>query len=531
MSIRSYQERWVPLLYGVAFLFTTILDMLPPLYASNESHPCLYRSDIASFVVRAAAYRSAGYVNKAREEYLHALTLDSLCPDLWILLAQAYLERGDIDSSIAAAERALSIDSSLAEGYGVLADAYAVRQPQRAAWYALRAMERHSTLSDRLRAAYFVRSLDTARAIELLRQIVQEVPIEEVARDLIELCLQYRDTLQALRLMRDLLFEYPDRVELALDLSSLYLQRQRWDSAWLYVRYAMYHMTTADVGTTISQWLEFVDEHTPTTVLIETARFLLGRQDLSCAHTILLAHHFVLRHRFDYAHQLIAHAFSQPQLRRNHALAGLSLMCQWGDVPLAFGLLDTRERRFDDLWVALARYVLGRYYGGMAPSVLDSLLTVAFERDSTDPTILFYVAYRADSLGQRARAIDLYQRLVFADPNNVAAANNLAYILAQQGTQLFYALELAERALRADSSNASYLDTYGWVLHRMGRYQEALEYLQRAVESAQEPSATLFEHLGDNYNSLGRVEDARKCWMKAYELDHQRIYLLKRLER
>jgi Tfp pilus assembly protein PilF len=123
----------------------------------------------------------------------------------------------------------------------------------------------------------------------------------------------------------------------------------------------------------------------------------------------------------------------------------------------------------------------------------------------------------------------LYERLLFYDPFNAAAANNLAFILAERGERLVIALELAQRALDTDSSNASFLDTYGWVLHKLGRYEEASKYLERAVEASPHPSATLFEHLGDNYYSLGVASKAHYWWRRALEVDPSRIYLRSRL--
>lgn len=524
--------RWyrscVPSQSGVAFFFCVCI-LLQGVISAFAMGDCRYRTEIAQHVVRAAAYRTAGYPTRAQTEYVQALAVDSTCADLWVLLAQCHQELGQVDSSIAAAERALSLDSSLLEAYNVLADAYALRSPTRAAYFALGALRLQPTLSAQIRAAYFLRAVDTAQAISLLQDVVRVLPVEEIADDLVELCLNYRDTTQAIALMRRLLFEFPDRVELALKLASLSVQRQQWDSAWIFLRAATYHMEAADVSTAVGRWLDLVDGSTPTGILLETARFLLQRNDLSCSHAIVLAQYLVNRNRPVDARQLLVHAFRLRQLQRNEALAAVELLGEWEGPVAVRALLMTRDSTYGDRWVPLALYYLARRFGGAQPAELNAYLDKALTRDSTDPAVLFYAAYRADSLGQRSRAIQLYERILFYDPANATAANNLAYILAETGERLSFALELAERALAADSTNPSFLDTYGWVLFRQGRYGESLPYLERAVSLHTGQSATLFEHLGDNYDRLGNTEKARLWWRRAYEADPQRRYLLDRL--
>lgn len=519
----------MPSRWGMAFFFSVLACATQAHCQSMAGGDCRYRSEIAQHIVRAASYMAAGYPARARVEYYSALSQDSLCAELWALLARCYQELGQIDSCIAAGEKALSLDSSLWDVYDVLADAYAVRSPERAAHYAQSAFKQYGSISSKLRAAYFLRALDTARAISLLREVLSIMPVEAIADDLIELILRYRDTSQAIAVMRELLFEFPDRVELALNLASLYVQRGRWDSAWVFLRRAAYHMEAPDVSSALSQWIDFIDGSTPTSILLETARFLLERDDIPCTQSIVLAQYLLHRNRYDEARQLIGHAFVLRQLHRNEALAALELIAEVEGTVYPRALLRMRDSVYRDSWIPLAYYYLGRRFGGVSAAELDRYLDEAYTRDSTDHAVLFYLAYRADSLGDRSRAIELYERILFFDPANAVAANNLAYILAVQGQRLSYALELAERALNADSTNPSFLDTYGWVLFQLGRYTESLPYLKRAVELHRGNSATLFEHLGDNYDRLGDIDQARAWWRRAYEADPQRRHLLDRL--
>ncbi len=113
-----------------------------------------------------------------------------------------------------------------------------------------------------------------------------------------------------------------------------------------------------------------------------------------------------------------------------------------------------------------------------------------------------------------------------ARDGNAEAANDIAYVLAQQGVNLIEALDNAHLAVKAMPGTAAVLDTMGWVLFRLGRYAEALPYLEEAQAKAQRDPEVL-EHLGDTYWKLGRRADAQVQWRTAYPVaqgdDAQRV--------
>lgn len=494
----------------------------------QETLQCSYRSDIASLVIRATAYRIAGFPHRALVELQHALQLDSSCAQLWVLAALTYRDMGKIEQGVEAARRALAYDSSCCDAYEVLAELLIVRDQQVASTYALSAWKCNPTLSNQLRAAYALRYVDTAQAIKFLREVFDKTAITEIADDLVALCITYRDTAQAIDLLRRILFEFPDQPDLARQLGILYAQRSQWDSAWYFVRYAFYHMATLDISSTLNDWLGIIHQ-APTEILVQTGMFIATRADLPCRYALAVAALLAQRSMWSQARILLERMFARRELHQNDAFQAIELIVEYEDAHQAEEFLRRREVTFRDAWVPIARFYLARNYKTLSPDEQLQLLLTALERDSTNPAALFYAAYIADSLGNADRAIALYSRLIFFDPDNAAAANNLAYLLAVRRQRLGYALELAQRALDADSTNPSFLDTYGWVLHQLGRYAEATVYLQRAVERSIVPSATLFEHMGDNYDKLGVADQARYWWHRALEVDPRRTYLLDRL--
>jgi len=110
--------------------------------------------------------------------------------------------------------------------------------------------------------------------------------------------------------------------------------------------------------------------------------------------------------------------------------------------------------------------------------------------------------------GDRARAIAIYEEMQTADPNNLAAANNLAMLLVGPGgDQAQLRRAAAVVAPLADSANPNYLDTYGWVKLKQGDAQAALRALEKA-SAAQPNSQELRYHLGMAQLAAGQKDNA-----------------------
>lgn len=103
------------------------------------------------------------------------------------------------------------------------------------------------------------------------------------------------------------------------------------------------------------------------------------------------------------------------------------------------------------------------------------------------------------------------------EPNSATTLNNYAYFLSLRGERLDDALTMATRANEIEPATPSFLDTKAWVLFRMERFDEALDWQEKAIAASDDPSATLYEHLGDILARLGRVDEAVEAWRSAQE--------------
>ena len=79
------------------------------------------------------------------------------------------------------------------------------------------------------------------------------------------------------------------------------------------------------------------------------------------------------------------------------------------------------------------------------------------------------------------------------------------------------ALEMSAQLVKKYPNNSTYLDTHAWVLYVQKRYEEAHEYLERAVMDDQ-ASGTIHEHYGDVLYQLNRTDEAVEQWKKAKSL-------------
>jgi len=121
-------------------------------------------------------------------------------------------------------------------------------------------------------------------------------------------------------------------------------------------------------------------------------------------------------------------------------------------------------------------------------------------------------AYHED--GQTIKAYESYDKCLNINPNNSFVLNNYAYYLSLENKDLEKAAEMAKKAVELDP-NENNTDTYGWVLYQLGEYEEALKFIEESVKMTENPSAVVYEHLGDVYLKLSEIKKAKSYWKKA----------------
>lgn len=106
---------------------------------------------------------------------------------------------------------------------------------------------------------------------------------------------------------------------------------------------------------------------------------------------------------------------------------------------------------------------------------------VGLEPRKTDAQLA--IALLCFQLGDADRAIDTYRRVLVAEPSNVRALNDLAWVLYSAKRDYYPALELAEKAVKLDPQNVNVRDTRGSILLQIpNRANDAKLDFERCME-------------------------------------------------
>ena len=119
-----------------------------------------------------------------------------------------------------------------------------------------------------------------------------------------------------------------------------------------------------------------------------------------------------------------------------------------------------------------------------------------------------------DGLGQRSEARQLYQDILKQDPDNALILNNLAYMMAESGTDLDQALGYAQRAKYVMPNNPEVSDTLGWIYIKKNLSDNAIDIFKDLTK--REPGRSTFHyHLGMAFYQKGDKYQAKQSLQSA----------------
>jgi tetratricopeptide (TPR) repeat protein len=201
----------------------------------------------------------------------------------------------------------------------------------------------------------------------------------------------------------------------------------------------------------------------------------------------------------------------------------LALMQVRHDPKKARETLETASRRMPNQAVVLYALAQFNFTEKRFPEAADLLArTVSLLKASGQTNFgeRLYMSYGAacERAGRTNEAEVVLEECVRVHPKHAEALNYLAYMWAEQGTNLEKAAVYVGRALRIEPDNGAFVDTLGWILFKQQKYRQALEQLEVAnLLEGDDP--TILDHIGDTHKALGNTAKAVTFWKRSLVLD------------
>jgi tetratricopeptide (TPR) repeat protein len=157
----------------------------------------------------------------------------------------------------------------------------------------------------------------------------------------------------------------------------------------------------------------------------------------------------------------------------------------------------------------------------MARGNSDSALATAYQfiaKNPEQPAAYFFAGTMEELRGHNQKAEEVYRKALELEPTYAPAANNLAYLMLQNGEDTNEALALAQIARQKMPDSASAADTLAWIYYRKGLYGLATDLLLEALQKAPD-NATYHYHLGMVYQKNNNKAASRKHLLRALQLN------------
>ncbi len=409
-----------------------------------------------------------------------------------------------------------------------------------------------------LQALEYLAANHPEQALEVLEKVVQIDPLnDEALSQALLLQIRLKRYQEAIVTLKQLIRQSDDDTKLQLTLGDLYAQNGQGDlalgtykalisadrqyfPAWIamfdyYIRVGR----LADYQRELPDFLELKPSSGDT--FIDVARLYLVRSEKDSLYVepaLHLVDEIIARHPRDSRIYLLKGIYEMRRDRGQEAMACFmkSIVLDSGNVTaweyLIMTHLDLDENRktFDLLakakrrlprhmarWKTIEGYAL--LHGGSPKRAAAVLETVVRAKPPIkDLDILIQananLAMAYDALGRKKSCRETYDRVLELDAHNTLAMNNLAYLLAEEGSMLPKALKLAENAVMLEPDNGVFLDTLGWVHYHLGSYDLAREMIERALATGIE-EAEIYQHLGQVYEKLGNPDKAKEMFEKS----------------
>jgi tetratricopeptide (TPR) repeat protein len=156
-----------------------------------------------------------------------------------------------------------------------------------------------------------------------------------------------------------------------------------------------------------------------------------------------------------------------------------------------------------------------------AKQIAEELLQKVLQNNSNHIEALSPLALLMEMTGRYEQSVELYQKIIELEPQNVVAINNLAWIMCERQSQHQQALQLAQKGLQLAPNYADLIDTRGMAYYRLGDFDKAIQDFSKCVElypdSTPQSVASRF-HLAKAYIGAGQKDKAIQLLKEVLDL-------------
>jgi tetratricopeptide (TPR) repeat protein len=145
-------------------------------------------------------------------------------------------------------------------------------------------------------------------------------------------------------------------------------------------------------------------------------------------------------------------------------------------------------------------------------------------------SMMILIADVFHQVGEHESSDQMFDSVLAVDPDNLVALNNYAYYLGLRGQDLEKAETMSRKTIEMEPQNSTFLDTYAWVVFKKGDHSKALKYIELAIQFLDSEHAEVYEHYGDILYKNLEIKKAREYWLKALELEPDRVHLKEKLD-
>ncbi|MCX8106198.1 MAG: tetratricopeptide repeat protein [Ignavibacterium album] len=503
---------------------------------------------------KAALYNNK--LNIALDAARKAIELDSSQADYYDLLSDIYSLGKQKDSAIAVLEKTVNRFPTNQNFYYKLARLYQDDRP-------IKAIEMYEKIIDLIGPEWNVlfrlvelnnKLNNTEGVIKAINGLLEIDPSNIfLKKSLVENLLTVKRNAEAIELLNELIEIYPDDPELIQKKAQILLSENKWEEAYrtletifndkkisldakLEIAYLFFEKSITDstlkpitrqiftqLDSDSSYWAvkivlgALAIEEGNDSLAIENFKYVTENANWNVDAWIRLGALYFDNKKYEEAEKILSQAIqSFPDNYAINFILGISLAQQSKNEEAETFLKKAVSLNPNDVNTLSAyAYTLNQLKkDDLAIYYLNQAL--AIEPNDVNVIGTLALIYNAQKIFEKSDS--LYERALELKPDDPLINNNYAYSLSTRGIKLERALKMVNLSLDKDSLNTAYLDTKGWILYQLGRYEEAKEFILKAIELGTK-SAVIIDHLGDVEFKLGNKEKAIELWKEALQLD------------